>query len=117
MSYMRHPVYAWDDGVFIHLWARNDQKDAQAFHQDHDGYPDFDGGIAMKLDVFDVLVLFRYAELVGDRKRLKKVVKLARKEGGNFGSFDFLEVLGEDPMGEFKRRMDEVTANRDRGAG
>lgn len=112
---MRTPVYAWGDGVMVHLWAREsvDPRQAHAFDPE-DSYPDFTGGIAIKEEVFDALVLFRMAELVSNPKELKRAVRRAVKEAGNFGSFSFQELLGGDPAGDFAKRMQAIKAELDK---
>lgn len=94
MSYMRSPVYAWNDRYRVHLWASDGQTEAHAF--DADGYEGaYTGGIAISFEVFDALVLMRYAELLTEPKAMKRAVKRAQCESGNFGSAIFLEALRE----------------------
>lgn len=89
---MRFPVYAWGDGERIHLWARAENDDGvTAFDPVHGGmvestesqreatwaYPDFAGGIAMPMDVWDELVVMRYAELERQPARLAQIRRQA----------------------------------------
>ena len=116
MSWMRDPVYCWGDGERVHLWARRDTE-AKAFHpikgtpdpaEEDCDYPGFTGGLSMPQGVFDVLALYRAAELMQNPKAFRKAVKAAKKASGNFGSWAFLESLGEDPAGEFRKRMEAI---------
>ena len=115
MSWMRSPVYAWGDGRRVHLWARADEADAHAFDPgpvDDPNYPGFTGGIVMREDVYDALVMMRYAELCGDDKAFRRAVRRARKERGNLGSWDLLEALGEDPAAAFRAKLKRATEGR-----
>lgn len=83
MSYMRWPIYAWVGGdehhPQMHLWARRDARDegvldpVRSARDGADAFPDFVSGVAMPLDLFDELVIRRYAEHVlkiGSPRRL-----------------------------------------------
>lgn len=109
MSLLRHPIYVWGDGKRWHLWVR---EDGSGRMMNPDWYEGFDGGISMPEAVFDAIVLYRAAQLIEDTKDMRRAVKKAKKLAGNFGSFRFLELLGEDPEAEFARRIDEAKAAR-----
>ena len=109
MSWMRSPIYCWGDGRRVHVWAR---AETSARVMDPTHYEGFLGGVSMKESTFDALCLYRAAELMNEPKALRRAVKKAKKLSGNFGSFAFLEALGEDPEAEFAARMAAVTASR-----
>ena len=107
MSYMRSPLYAWSTSHFIHLWVRPDEKDAYPSPEEPDDYA-MAGGIALRHELFDALVLMRYAELLDEPKALKKALTRLRKNNGNVGTYTFREFMGEDPIGEFRDRIEKV---------
>lgn len=107
MSMMRFPVYVWGDGRRWHLWPRQGQE-KHAYTSPAveyiDGYPDFTPGIAISEKLFDELVVIRFAQIVREG-RLQKVLKRVRKKGsGNFGTWDVFEAMGDDPLGDFRRK-------------
>lgn len=135
MSYMRWPMYAWTssacdetclldcvdpDHIRWHLWARGGEEaeatGVNAFDAS-DGYePEFTGGIELPGPLFDELVLCRYAELVKSGEVAIVAARVADPESsahGNFGSWDLLEALGEDPAAEFTAAMEEAKRIRD----
>jgi hypothetical protein len=111
MSWMRSPIYAWGDGRSVHLWVREDTEGFGVMDPEH--YLGFAGGIHMREAEFDALVLLRMAQLIRDTKAMRKALKRAKKHRGNFGTWDLMEMLGEDPEGEFRRRMAKIKAERD----
>lgn len=108
---MRAPVYVWGDGTYWHLWPRDDQPKVTFTSpsvEDIHGYPGFDCGIAISEKVFDEIVVLRMAQLVREQGTLKKIAKRLRKRGhGNFGTWDFFELLGDDPAAAFKAKIEE----------
>ncbi len=124
MSYMRFPLYAWtsseceDDELInctktghdrMHLWVRSGEHETVgALEIDHYG-PDFEAGISIRGDLFDQLVLARFAEIVRE-DRLGEVVALATSPEspmyGNFGTSELMEALGRDPWAEFKQMIE-----------
>jgi len=115
VSYMRAPLYAWSSGPTIHLWPRKDAESCESSPRPEDliGYPDFDGGIAIATPLFDALVLLRMAQIVRDKKLLRRAVREAAKHRGNAGTYDLLELLGKDPEGEFRKLLAEAKRKRD----
>lgn len=133
---MRWPMYAWtssdcDDSCLLdcadpdhirwHLWARggDDAKAAgvNAFDAEGEGFtPEFEGGIELPQMLFDELVLCRYAELVKSGEVAvvaARVADPASSAHGNFGSWDLLEALGQDPAGQFNDLMEEARRVRE----
>lgn len=110
---MRSPVYAWGDGSSVHLWARVDEKQVRVFDPDPEDYPGFAGGIEIDQSVFDALVLFRHAELCRSPKKMRRAVSSALTHAGNFGSYDFLEALGQHPREDFYKQMSAIVAGQE----
>jgi hypothetical protein len=104
---MRSPVYAWSSGEFMHLWVRPDEKQVYGL-DDPEGYH-MEAGVAMRSDLFDALVLMRYAELKDEPKSLKKAMKWVKKNRGNYGSWALRDVMGEDPDAEFAAKIEEAS--------
>jgi hypothetical protein len=57
---MRSPLYAWDDGEWVHLWVREGTGDVfldpDPEQIDDGDWPGFVGGIRVRGAVFDRLV-------------------------------------------------------------
>lgn len=130
---MRSPVYAWVGGdcdddcpddcpvpehETIHLWAREGEEGIsdpiyeRETTEESDPYSGFICGIAMPLPVFDQLVVMRYAQLVEEPDNFRRAVDAVRGLG-NFGAFRLRELLGEDPMAELRRHLDEASKDRE----
>lgn len=126
MSYMRHPVYAWCDDERIHLWARADNEDeVGAFDPVHGGdvesdethrgaweFPDFAGGLAMPIAIWDALCLYRVSQLAEDPGGLAAAFEAAVEHTGNFGAFAFERALGGDPDARFAELMADAQKRR-----
>ena len=112
MSYMRAPLYAWSSGPFLHLWARPDEKDCYPDPVEPDDYA-MAGGLAIRTEVFDALVLMRYAELLEHPKAMKKALKRLRKQHGNVGTYAFREAIGEDPTDVLRAAVEKSKAAKD----
>lgn len=119
MSYSRWPVYIWSDGNRIHLWVNGDDPDVVKAGCGHLEDPeDYNrtAGIHMPEKMFDELVLCRYAQMARlglVEKTLRRIKRSSKKPSpfkGNFGSFDLLEFMGEDPRGDFRKRCQAVAA-------
>ena len=102
----------------MHIWAGKDDERVwdPIYYREEPGedYPDFVSGVAMNMDLFDQLVIMRYAQLV-DEGRVQEVITdfLNGPGHGNFGSWTLLESLGHDPAGDFRRAMDAARERRE----
>lgn len=105
MSWMRSPLYVWGSGDplgrrhhgdWIHIWVRQDHEADARMLDNGDGsiedrdYPDFTGGISIRQDLFDALVLYRYAELQESPCEMRRARNAAKLDGpGNCGASTF----------------------------
>jgi hypothetical protein len=101
MAYIRGAHYIWDDGERVHVWA------ADGFDQWNDSVW-FDGvrreaseredkaepsGVAVSLDVADLYVVMRFAELAQQR-RVREIVDRAVSTHGENTGCQALRELG-----------------------
>lgn len=109
MSYLRTPIYAWVGDNEIHLWARADAAADGVYDPIHrrtagaDDHPGFVSGVAMPLDVFDELVVMRYAELERDNRVYDAVQRVRARGYGNVGSWALADKLGE--LEQYKQQL------------
>lgn len=81
MSYMRHPSYIWQDGVRIYL---NSPPGPVAFSEGEAIFP---------LELFDELVVMRWAQLTEEELEAAELRAIANHRG-NFGCDRLLEDRG-----------------------
>ena len=88
MSYLRgkYYVYTGDDGV--HLWVGSDAFEGTTWSEER--YVDRCMGAVIPEEVFDALVVMRYAELQEEKLVEKVEKKTIKKYSGNFGSYALL---------------------------
>jgi hypothetical protein len=117
VSYMRWPIYAWVGGdehhPQMHLWARRDARDEGVLdpvrytRDGADAFPDFVSGVAMPLDLFDELVVMRYAELVAEDRVAETVERVRAKGCGNVGTRQLGQLIGDDPVDSLKVDLEQ----------
>ena len=101
MAYMREKYYIWisaaDDGTQerIHLWVGVDL----VIEKDKGSWADWFAadqalGASMPLDIFDELVVMRYAELQAGEKAQEIEQRTMRKYSGNIGCDDLNKRYG-----------------------
>lgn len=135
MSYMRWPLYAWTSSECpddepdpldckdptherMHLWPA--AGDPRVGVLDMPEAYDREGGVNIRMDLFDELVVCRYAQLLADgllADTLARVLDPNSATNGNFGSWDLLTMAGEDPLSKFREAMEEARAAREGSAG
>lgn len=93
MSYLRSPVYVWQDGYHTHIWDWHQEPYYAAYIKDCD----VTAGIALPNDMFDALCLMRVAQIDASRNRRKYELKALEKYGGNFGSYALYKRVGQIP--------------------
>lgn len=116
MSYMRSPIYAWVGGdehhPQMHLWARRDARDEGVLdpvgyaREGADAFPDFVSGVAMPLDLYDELVVMRYAELVAEDRVAETVERVRTKGYDNIGTRDLGQLIGDGPADGLEGRLE-----------
>lgn len=88
MSYLRGKYYTWCGEFFIKLGVNKDGE--------------------MPMDVFDQIVVMRYAELE-NLKEAKKIEKFVMKTNGNVGAWALFKKYGQDPA---KKLNEEILKGR-----
>lgn len=118
MAYIRGPHYIWDDGERVHVWAADgfdhwnesvwfESVRREASERKDTAAP---SGVAVSVDVADLYVVMRFAELIRQR-RLREVVERALTlHGENTGCHDLRE-LGP----ELVRCVDSLPARDEQG--
>jgi hypothetical protein len=112
VSYMRGDYYAYVTGD-------EDEREYLVLHGDagscgcdsHDKHPCID----LPMEIFDQLVVMRFAELLTEKKVGDVIASVAKGGFGNFGTCDLANLCGYDPMDEWvsemKQRQDEHLAS------
>ena len=129
MSYMRYPLYAWSSGECdddcpddctrpdherMHLWPSITDDERVGVLEDPESY-ERQGGINLRMDLFDDLVVCRFAQLLAEGRLPETVARVRDPSSpvhGNFGSWEFRELMGEDPAAEFRARAESMSKPR-----
>lgn len=77
----------------------------------------FAGGLQIRMDLFDELVVMRFAQLIEDRLLDETLLRVADPNSaghGNFGSWELLKKMGLNPDEEFSKLMANAREFRER---
>lgn len=115
MSYMRNPVYVYDDGENV-VFYRVNIREVEVLEDP----PTSIHAVDVPKAEFDAIALMHVAKLLADRhddhfsdERLNAAVEVIHDNEGNFGSHTFLELMGEDPGARLREYLDAVKEKRD----
>lgn len=117
MSLARWPVYVWSDGHKMHLWVKDDAPEKVAYPLEGPESYKCSAGIAIDMKLWEEFVAVAWAAIVheGQAKRvLKRCMNPKSATHGNFTGFALRELMGGDPMEEYRQKMEEAAAERER---
>lgn len=108
MSYMRGKYYAWIGSHAVPDECPTCQKGKCG---EHDYI--MINELELPLNIFDQLVVMRYAEMLEDGIAENVERSTMTKQEGNFGSWALQRKLGLDPAQSLKSYLDRVVKKRD----